>query len=229
MAEMALGYGSEYQLFRFLGHHRNFLNHEISNALNTDKSINWLDYPCNLKRLSLDGEFKDVDCFNNEDVKKKWSEYWPATGNSQNWDGVFTIEDTWYFVEAKAHESEVESLCRAVSEKSLRIINKAFSETIQFLHAEKTAEEWMSEKCKSYQLANRLAFINFCKKNGIKTKLLYINFINGYHKPETNEDLGVKNKEEWISIWNREYSDLGISTEAIKEMLYHVYIDCYIK
>lgn len=30
MAEMALGYGSEYQLLRFLGHHRNLLNNEIS-------------------------------------------------------------------------------------------------------------------------------------------------------------------------------------------------------
>lgn len=47
MAEMALGYGSEYQLLRFLGHHRNFLNNEISEVLNTEEQIYWLDFPFN--------------------------------------------------------------------------------------------------------------------------------------------------------------------------------------
>ena len=39
MAEMALGYGSEYQLFRFLGHHRNFLNKEIAKVITPNGEI----------------------------------------------------------------------------------------------------------------------------------------------------------------------------------------------
>ena len=36
MAEMALGYGSEYQLLRFLGHHRIELDKEIKKVLGVE-------------------------------------------------------------------------------------------------------------------------------------------------------------------------------------------------
>lgn len=228
MAEMALGYGSEYQLLRFLGHHRNFLNNEISEVLNTEEQIYWLDYPPNYERLSLDGEFKDIECFQNESISNKWKNYWPPRGNSQNWDGVFKINETWYFVEAKAHVSEVESSCGA-SDESKKIIKNAFEETIKLVKATKTAEYWISKDCKSYQLANRLAFINFCKKNGIKAKLVYISFINGYDKPDTSGKLNVTSKAKWQEIWENEYADLGISAENIEGILYQVYIDCTFK
>ena len=136
MAEMALGYGSEYQLLRFLGHHRNFLNKEISKVLNTKDQIYWLDYPSNFERLSLDGEFKDIECFQDNAIAEKWKIYWPSRGNSQNWDGIFKIKDTWYFVEAKAHISEVESSCGA-SDESKKIIKNAFAETIKLVKATK--------------------------------------------------------------------------------------------
>ena len=226
MAGMALGYGSEYQLLRFLEHHRNLLNNEISKVLNTKEQIYWLDYPCNSERLSLDGEFKDVECFGNESISKKWKEYWPSSGNSQNWDGIFKINDTWYFVEAKAHESELNSSCRATSDSSIEKIKKAFDETVALVKATKNSEYWVSKDCISYQLANRLAFINFCSKNGINAKLVYISFINGYDKPGASEKLNVTSKEKWQEIWEKEHADLGVSAENIKEILYHVYIDC---
>lgn len=226
MAEMALGYGSEYQLLRFLGHHRNFLNTEISKVLNTKEQIYWLDYPVKIERLSLDGELKDVECFVNESISKKWNEYWPSRGNSQNWDGIFKINDTWYFVEAKAHESEVYNSCGAKSDSAIKKIKKAFDETVAFVKATKSSEHWLSKDFKSYQLANRLAFINFCRKNGINAKLVYISFINGYDKPGTSGKLNVTSKEKWQEIWENEYADLGISAENIKEILHHVYIDC---
>lgn len=228
MAEMALGYGSEYQLLRFLGHHRNFLNNEISEVLNTEEQIYWLDFPFNYERLSLDGEYKDVECFPDNAIAEKWKVYWPPSGNSQNWDGIFKINDTWYFVEAKVHASEVESSCGA-SDKSKAIIKKAFDETISFVKSSKTSEQWVSKDCKSYQLANRLAFINFCKRNGIKAKLVYISFINGYDKPGTSGKLSISSKEKWQEIWKNEYTDLGISAENIERILYHVYIDCTFK
>ena len=33
MAEMALGYGSEFQLLRYLGHHRSYLNQKIREVM----------------------------------------------------------------------------------------------------------------------------------------------------------------------------------------------------
>lgn len=118
MAEMALGYGSEYQLFRFLGHHRNFLNKEIAKVITPNGEIHWLDYPSNYDRLSLDGELKDVECFENKNISEHWKSYWPPSGNSQCWDGIFKVNDTWYFVEAKAHASEVKSSCGATFDSS---------------------------------------------------------------------------------------------------------------
>ena len=226
MAEMALGYGSEYQLLRFLGHHRNYLNKTISDVLNTNENINWLDYPFKNNRLSLDGELKDVECFENKDIGEKWKEYWPQSGNSQNWDGIFKINNTWYFVEAKAHSSETDSSCKATSEKSILTIKKAFAETINSFNAAKTSEHWVSRDCKSYQFANRLAFINFCNKVGIKAKLVYISFLNGFDKPGTSGKMNVSSQEEWEKIWKKEYEDLGVSEENLNEILYHVYIDC---
>lgn len=226
MAEMALGYGSEYQLFRFLGHHRKFLNREITNVLEFLGEISWLDYPPNYDRLSLDGELKDVECFENQNISEQWKKYWPQSGNSQCWDGIFQINDTWYFVEAKAHASEVKSSCGASSDSSKATIKNAFNETISFVKSTKTSDYWISKDCKSYQLANRLAFINFCNKNQINAKLVYINFINGYDKPGTSGALNVKSKEDWKNIWKEEYKDLGISEEQLKGILYHVYIDC---
>lgn len=49
MAEMAIGYGSEYQLLRYLGHHRNFLNGEINKVIGSG-GIEWLDYPVDFNR-----------------------------------------------------------------------------------------------------------------------------------------------------------------------------------
>lgn len=226
MAEMALGYGSEYQLFRFLGHHRNFLNKEIAKVITPNGEIYWLDYPSNYDRLSLDGELKDVECFENKNISEHWKSYWPPSGNSQCWDGIFKVNDTWYFVEAKAHASEVKSSCGATFDSSKVIIKKAFDETISLVKSTKTSDYWISKNCKSYQLANRLAFINFCNKNQINAKLVYISFINGYDKPGTYGSLSVKSKDEWNNIWEEEYKDLGISREQINRILFHVYIDC---
>ena len=61
MAEMRIGYGSEYQLLRYLGHHREYLNEEILKALKgVTGSIKWLDYPVDIDRDSMDGEYKNV-------------------------------------------------------------------------------------------------------------------------------------------------------------------------
>ena len=65
MGEMALGYGSEYQLLRFLGHHRKYLDNEILKPLNKKNvRLEWLD--SNIKSSSFDKELKGVECFENE-------------------------------------------------------------------------------------------------------------------------------------------------------------------
>lgn len=223
MAEMGLGYGSEFQLMRFLGHHRDELNMMIQNATGMFNDVKWLDYPYE-DRKSGDGEFKGIECFehlsNYADIKKQWERFWPSGKGVMNWDGIFTINDTWFFVEAKANIEEAFQPCKATGQASKKRIDSAFEETKQMLGAEGNAVEWRETNC--YQLANRLAFACFCKKNHIKAKLLYISFLNGYKK----NGKGVKTVEAWREVWNKQYDILKITEEQLNGIVYHIYPDC---
>lgn len=87
MAEMKIGYGSEYQLLRYLGHHRKFLYEEITKVIGSGE-IDWLDYPNDLNRDSRDGELKGIECFrkliNFDEIEKQWKVFWPQSGNAHN-------------------------------------------------------------------------------------------------------------------------------------------------
>lgn len=235
MGKMAIGYGSEYQLLRFLGHHRNFLDNEILKSLcKQNETLIWFDYPTDIKRHSLDGELKGIECFEKDSetkehidfIKSEWKKFWPTKGNCQNWDGIFKIKDEWYFVEAKARRKELSSICDASKENSLQIIKQSFSETIKKYSSSFPVDFWISKENKAYQLSNRLAFLVFCEKIGIKAHLVYINFINGFNKPGTHGHKNISSKEDWEKIWYEEYKLLGIKAENLKEDLFHVYIDC---
>ena len=223
MAEMALGYGSEFQLLRYLGHHRNYLNDEIMKVIGKGP-IEWLDYPINLNRDSRDGELCGIGCFKNlpnfNTIKEKWEKYWPQSGNAHNWDGIFIQNETWYFVEAKAHIEEANQKCTATSPKSIETIIQAFEDTCG---NRLLAEQWQKSNC--YQLANRLAFINFCEKVGIKAKLLYVSFINGY---EISTKKNVLNSEVWEEKWKEEINQLQLKkADKLISNIFKVYIDCH--
>ena len=221
MAEMAIGYGSEYQLLRYLGHHRRFLFQKIKDVIHTQEEIEWIDYPVDEKRLSMDGELKDVECFKllpcYKSICEAWKMFWPQRGNSHNWDGIFKVGNTWYFVEAKAHLDEAFQNCGAKNTDSRKKITKAFELTCG---NKDLAKKWIESN--SYQLANRMAFLHFCKENGIDAKLCYISFLNGFKKTPR---LNVGNASDWEKIWNEEYHNLQL-TEEQKKNIFHVYIDC---
>lgn len=223
MAEMGLGYGSEFQLMRFLGHHRNYLNKLICDATHIDGSIHWLDFPINDNRCSGDTEWKGIECFkdlsNYREIEKKWNEFWPQSGNAMNWDGIFKIDDTWFFVEAKAHKEESYQKCSAKSEASRKTIGNSLQETQHRLKATPSIK-WIDSSC--YQLANRLAFLYFCEQQGIKAKLLYIGFIKGYRRKKDE----VQTAEEWMDIWKEEMEILGLNIEDMSDYISFIHPDC---
>jgi len=236
MAEMKIGYGSEYQLLRYLGHHRNYLNKEIRKIIG-EGEIQWFDYPIDTRHDSCDGELEGIECFkeqsNYSEIEAEWEKFWPQRGSSQNWDGIFVQNDVWYFVEAKAHLEEANQKCQAKNE-SRKIIEKAFEKTSG---SSSLAKRWLN--CDCYQLANRLAFIYFCINHKINASLLYINFINGYDiSINGNKDKNVKKIEEWDKKWSDEYKTLNIQkpdnnvlkiSDDFEVKIYHVYIDCHEK
>ena len=143
--------------------------------------------------------------------------FWPQRGNSHNWDGIFKVGNTWYFVEAKAHLDEAFQNCGAKNTESRKKIINAFEMTCG---NKDLAKKWIESN--SYQLANRMAFLYFCKENGIDAKLCYISFLNGFKKTPR---LNVENASDWEKIWNEEYHNLQL-TEEQKKNIFHVYIDC---
>ena len=44
MGHLGYGYGSEFQLLRFMGRHRNLLDDEIKKQINIVGDIKWLDF-----------------------------------------------------------------------------------------------------------------------------------------------------------------------------------------
>lgn len=231
---MGLGYGSEFQLLRALGHHRNAFLKIIKNAIGTDREIEWLDYPKDETRLSLDGEYCDIACFEKEpfykDLLAKWPEFWPVRGsNAQNWDGIFKVGEKWYFVEAKAHTGEMKS-SHKISAKSKVIISKSLDATAKWLDAEKDGEYWACSPY--YQFANRLAFCHFLRENGIDAYIVNVFFMNGYEKPfksRTNSHIESKSatsEHEWKKAIESELDNLGLREESILGITYNVIVDC---
>ena len=182
MAQIGYGYGSEYQLLRFLGHHRRKLEELISeqigkgsfewedfefadpkNVISEDKEITGLDF---LRRL-YPTQYEKVEAEYKTYIKKRdW----------QNWDAVFTHNGTLYLVEAKAHISELSSGKEEHGDSSKEQILDYFKAQLPNLPVSRV---WLQEY---YQLANRLATSALLNKHGIKTKVLYIYFVNGYRK-----------------------------------------------
>ena len=231
-AEMGLGYGSEYQLLRFLGHHRQELEQYILKQTNLNENLlyqmEWLDFPKDETRKSLDGEHKGID-FLPVSLKNKiinnWKIFWPKKG--QNWDAILyltpivpkpELEDKWVIVEAKAHLKELESSCKAENEESIKKIETALEATKKHFNIN-TDKSWMKQY---YQLANRLAFVSFMLENGINCSLLNIYFINGWTKDSKKNVLKVN---DWKKAIQTEYSYLGINSDA-KKYISEVFIEC---
>lgn len=228
MAEIGLGYGSEFQLMRFLGHHRNELNDLIHKATQTNGTIEWLDFPYDDERISGDGERKGISCFSKLEyyskIENEWKNFWPQSGTAMNWDALFKIGETWFFVEAKAHEKESFQECSATSNVSKKKITAAFYKTQQWL-ADKGVhvnmeKSWIKTDC--YQLANRLAFLCFCDKCGLNARLIYIGFVNGYRRKKDE----VQSADKWMEIWKKEMKTLGLNIEEMFPFISFVHPNC---
>lgn len=220
MAEIGNGYGSEFQLLRFLGHHRNELNKYIKKAIDTDSEIEWLDFPYDDKRLSGDGEYIGIDFLcslsDENDIRTKWEQFWPSKNKAQHWDAVAKVNDTWILVEAKAHSEEMKSNCGA-GEKSKKLIENRIIELMK-RKGIKPKDSWLKEY---YQKANRLLFADFLDSNGIKCIILYIYFVKGY------KNKGIDKADDWEVLIKEQDKYLGITNnEWAKHKVKNVIIEC---
>ena len=145
-----------------------------------------------------------------------------------NWDGIFRIGNTWYFVEAKAHEAESYQKCNSKDENNKDKISQAFNETQKWLGVNRSMN-WIKTDC--YQLANRLAFIYFCQYYcNIDAKLVYIGFINGFRLKVGEKFVGVKDEVrsevDWKKVWDREIQTLGLNKKEVAPYVLYIHPDC---
>jgi len=243
MAEMGLGFGSEFQLLRFLGHHRNTLNKLINENTHLKGEILWLDFPKNLNRLSLDGEYTGINFIENEvckelfslleieKIKTGWRNYWSANGMQANLDGVILHKHDnkleLVLVEAKGCLKELESNTNSGSNEKIK---NAFINTQNHLNI--SSDNWFG---KYYQLANRLALANYfnnCSEVRIQTSLLYIYFLNGFEKRKlerrnivTIKNQSVDKQSDWEQAIKRQYDELGLN-DAVSQNIAKIFIDC---
>lgn len=165
MAKMALGYGSEFHLLRWIGRHRNEFNKKLKECLKIDH-LAWLDFEFDKNKTIQDKELVGISFLKNEpiynEVLANWKIEWPQSGNAMNWDLVGYSDKnktkTWLLIEAKAHLGELKKCCQA-KDKSLNKIRNTLKKVASSYKIEDYNETaWIKSY---YQLANRIYNFRF--------------------------------------------------------------------
>ena len=182
-ARIGHGYGSEWHLLRYLGRHRTLLGDKVRRATGAS-AIQWMDFHFKDDPPWWDGERADLDfldLFDDRDrVRSAWLDYWPHTGEMQNWDAVgildFPKERRVLLVEAKAHVSELRSDCRAKLVGGRKRITEVLESVKEHLGVRPDAD-WLRGY---YQYCNRLAVLHFLNANGVPAHLLFVYFVGDH-------------------------------------------------
>jgi len=229
MAEIGYGYGSEFQLMRFLGHHRDEFDKTIKESIGINGDIHWLDFGYTKQSISGDLENKGlgflyrVPFVNKEQITSIINEYHTykinKIDNWQSWDAIFYIDECIYLVEAKAHVGEL---------KSPRD-NGGYSkgEILRFMKDQlpnlPVSNVWLEEY---YQLANRLATTALIRKHKVNAKTLCLFFENGYTDKYFKRGDKNNTKEDFEEAIQEEMKTLGIDDNMTKDLLTeHVFIN----
>ena len=222
MGDMALGYGSEFHLLRWLGRHRRLFTEKVCEAAHKGwKHIDWLDFGFADGRLVPDSELCGIEFLREADrpvVEKELFTNrqfkWPSVNRKflMNWDAVGIADDgTYILAEAKAHTEEIGGKCKAKSKKSQDQIELALSLPMSCFGV-KSDVNWI--KSDYYQLANRLYMVTLleevCK---LKAVFLYVLF-TGDHFPGRCKATCPETKEGWNKVLDDEYQGLGLAKDG---------------
>ena len=224
MAQIGYGYGSEFQLLRFLGHHRNDLEEAIRKAIgDSHGSFYWFDFDFADREKVIYGDSEMCGLsFLKKEIPKisgvcdKVKKYPWNFDRWQYWDAVFKLNDVIYFVEAKAHKDEIKS----GNNKHGGTHSK---EILEFMKSQFSCatEEWIKDY---YQFANRLSTVSLLNNNGISCKLVNIYFVDGYYDREhsINKDTS---EESFRAEIVQELKALGIDEKEKDKYVIDVFID----
>lgn len=239
MAQIGYGYGSEWQLLRFMGRHRKELETKIREVIGAKGDFDWLDFDYTSRKSVITGdkELLKLDWIEkvaaNVESLDKIKEKFAESKIAPNWDAIFIADKTIYLVEAKAHKDEFTSKCKAKSSNSKDCIRDFLINNL-----EGKVDTTLNLLNKHYQFVNRLATASFLQKSlqedGISAKVLYICFENGYFERIVDGNGRVcsttnkkdASKAEFQKVIDDELKALNTTREKISDIYAgEVYID----
>lgn len=183
MSKIRLGYGSEWQMLRMLGRHRQWFTQQVL-GVTKGTGLSWrdFDFTAGIGESSNygDAETKGLNFLPvGHAAREAWRAWWPQSGNVHNWDAVALLETgemrEWVLVEAKGNAEELRQSTTAKSKAvggGLEQIQERLAET-QKVVGSTGASVWTAPY---YQYANRLALLHFLEQHGVAARLVFVYF-----------------------------------------------------
>lgn len=133
-------------------------------------------------------------------LKPELAEFWPKGG--PQWDALARSDSgEILLIEAKAHIAELCSPGTSASPRSRAIITGRLAACSDRLGAKKQHAPWTDH---FYQLANRLAHLQFLRDHGVPAHLVLVNFLNDA------EMGGPSTPETWEAAYQVAYHAMGL-------------------
>lgn len=148
-------------------------------------------------------EYRDVAFLKVLDLSHlapRLAEFWPKGG--PQWDALGVSEQgDVLLVEAKAHVPEMCSPGSAAKGKSRALIEASLNETAERLKASRPRSAWADH---FYQMANRIAHLQFLRDQGVPAFLVFVNFLND------DEMGGPVHQEAWEAAYQVAFHAMGL-------------------
>jgi hypothetical protein len=162
-------------------------------------------------------EYRDEACLkllNINLVTYPLNDFWPKNG--PQWDALGrSTSGAVFLVEAKAHIPELISSLNANNPASTDKILRSLAQTRKSLGS-KNDFDWSKT---FYQYANRLAHVDFLRRNGLQAYLLFVYFLNDL------EMGGPKTPDEWKGAIRLVHRCLGLREHLLKGFVADFFID----
>lgn len=188
------------------------LNGPIATAIGSTEPIDWRS------PLESDSyaEYRDasfLERVGQERLAKELETYWPARG--PQWDALGMSGANVLLVEAKAHVSEMCSPGTSAGEKSRGRIEAALNALSEKLGADSEHPSWANH---FYQLANRLAYLDFLRTRGVSAWLVLVNFLGDI------EMRGPSTSEAWEAAYEVAFHVMGLPKKhLLSRYILHIY------
>jgi hypothetical protein len=189
------------------------LNGPIAQHIGGNAAITWLS-PLVKDEFA---EYRDREFLNlvgQPSLAPALRNYWPARG--PQWDALGkTSNGDVLLVEAKAHIAELCSSATGAGPESRAIIEAALNELAQHLKAEPRRAPWSDF---FYQIANRMAHLQFLRAHGVPSWLVFVNFLGD------TEMRGPTTKEAWEAAYQIAFHVMGLPrNHPLSPFMIHVY------